>query len=190
LIQSGMKGLDVRVVPNRGRDIGPFLSELGGELQEYDVVCHVHGKRSKHARQHGDRWRSFLFDHLIGSSFPMVDTILYSFEENPGLGLVFPEDPHLNDWNDNRLIAENLARRMGITDTLPSHFDFPMGTMFWARPAALQLLFSLKLGWDEYPIEPLANDGTLLHAIERLLPFVANSAGYQYATTYVPGSTR
>jgi glycosyltransferase involved in cell wall biosynthesis len=190
LIRFGMKGPDVRVVPNRGRDIGPFLSELAGELQEYDLVCHVHGKRSKHVPQHGDRWRSFLLDHLIGSSFPMIDTILYSFEENPRLGLVFPEDPHLNDWNDNRLIAENLARRMGITDTLPSHFDFPMGTMFWARPAALQPLFSLKLGWDEYPIEPLANDGTLLHAIERLLPIVANSAGYQYATTYVPGSDR
>jgi len=188
--QFGMMGVDIRVVQNRGRDIGAILSELADELQGYEVIGHVHGKRSKYLTQHGDRWRSFLWDHLIGSSFPMVDVILKAFVTDSALGLVFPEDPHLNDWNENRLIAEDLARQMGITDPLPTHFDFPIGTMFWARPAALQPLFSLGLRWDDYPIEPLSEDGTILHALERLIPFAANNAGFRYATTFVPGSTR
>ena len=120
----------------------------------------------------------------------MVDVILNAFVTDSTLGLVFPEDPHLNDWNENRLIAEDLARKIGITDPLPTHFDFPIGTMFWARPAALQPLFSLGLRWDDYPTEPLSEDGTILHALERLIPFAANNAGFRYATTLVPGSTR
>jgi glycosyltransferase involved in cell wall biosynthesis len=188
--QFSMTGVDIRVVPNRGRDIGPLLSELADELQGYEVIGHLHGKRSKRLTQHGDRWRSFLWDHLIGPSFPMVDVILKAFVTDSALGLVFPEDPHLNDWNENRLIAEDLARKMGITDPLPTHFDFPIGTMFWARPAALQPLFSLGLRWDDYPIEPLPEDGTILHALERLIPFAANNTGFRYATTFVPGSTR
>ena len=188
--QFSLTRVDIRVVPNRGRDIGSLLSELADELQGYAVIGHLHGKRSKRLTQHGDRWRSFLWDHLIGSSFPMVDVILKAFVMDSALGLVFPEDPNLNDWNENRLIAEDLARKIGITDPLPTHFDFPIGTMFWARPAALQPLFSLGLRWDDYPTEPLSEDGTILHALERLIPFAANDAGFRYATTLVPGSTR
>lgn len=186
----GVSSAAIRVVPNRGRDIGPFLSELADELQQYDVIGHVHGKRSALNPGLGDGWRDFLWHHLIGPSFPMVDTILDALASDSTLGLVFPEDPHLSDWNENRPIAEDLARRIGITGELPTHFDFPNGTMFWARPAALQPLFSLGLRWEDYPPEPLPYDGTILHALERLLPFAAAKAGFRYATTFVPGSTR
>jgi lipopolysaccharide biosynthesis protein len=79
---------------------------------------------------------------------------------------------------------------MGIATPLPHAFDFPNGTMFWARPAALEPLFALNLAADDYPAEPLPKDGTLLHALERLLPFAAEKAGYTVATTLVPGSVR
>jgi glycosyltransferase involved in cell wall biosynthesis len=186
----GMSSAAIRVVPNRGRDIGPLLSELSDDLRQYDVIGHVHGKRSLLNPGLGDGWRDFLWHHLIGPFFPMVDTILDALASDSTLGLVFPEDPHLSDWNENRPIAEDLARRIGIIGALPTHFDFPNGTMFWARPAALQPLFSLGLRWEDYPAEPLAYDGTILHALERLLPFAAAKAGFRYATTFVPGSTR
>jgi lipopolysaccharide biosynthesis protein len=32
-------------------------------------------------------------------------------------------------------------------------------------------------------------DGTILHAIERLLPFVARHAGYGFLTTHLPDVT-
>jgi lipopolysaccharide biosynthesis protein len=49
-----------------------------------------------------------------------------------------------------------------------------------ARAAALKPLFDLRLGWDEYPDEPAPYDGTILHALERLLPFAARRAGYGF----------
>ena len=119
----------------------------------------------------------------------MVDLILNRFADDEELGIVFAEDPHLSDWDDNLEIAESLANRMHLQELLPPFFEFPNGNMFWARRAALEPLFGLKLDWQDYPGEPLGLDGTLLHAIERLLPFIARRAGYQFAATHVPGVT-
>jgi lipopolysaccharide biosynthesis protein len=79
---------------------------------------------------------------------------------------------------------------MGMMSPLPPYIDFPAGTMFWARTAALKPLFDLGLGGEDYPREPAAQDGTILNAIERLLPSVVRHAGYRFATTHVSGVTR
>jgi lipopolysaccharide biosynthesis protein len=79
---------------------------------------------------------------------------------------------------------------MELRVPLPPSIDFPVGTMFWARPEALAPLLRLGLSWDEYPPEPLPIDGTMLHALERLLPLVAEESGYHYATTYLPRFVR
>jgi lipopolysaccharide biosynthesis protein len=118
----------------------------------------------------------------------MMDLVLSRFAADQTLGLVFPADPHLSDWDANRDLAMAVAERMGISP-LPPFFDFPIGGMFWARSAALQPLFDLRLDWGDYPDEPIPEDATILHAIERLWPFVARKAGYEYATTHVPGVT-
>ena len=119
----------------------------------------------------------------------MMDTIVGRMAVDDRLGLVFPDNPHLPCWDGNREIAEQLAGRMGMSEELPPFFDFPAGMMFWARTAALKPLFDLRLGWDDYPAEPVATDGTILHAIERLLPLVARHAGFRFAGTQVPGVT-
>lgn len=182
----------ILVVENRGRDIGPMLNALGtSRFEHYDVIGHFHGKRSPHVDEAiGGEWREFLWQHLIGGDHPMMDLILNCFAENPDVGLVFPEDPHLNDWDQNRLHAEQLAQRMGIPLPLPNHLDFPQGTMFWARPDALKPMFELALAIDEFPSEPVPIDGTMLHALERLLPFSANKMGYRYITTHLKAHRR
>jgi lipopolysaccharide biosynthesis protein len=76
---------------------------------------------------------------------------------------------------------------MNIHSPLPEHFNFPVGTMFWARTAALSPLFELNLNWNEYPVEPIDHDGTILHAIERLIPFVVKHRGFNIAVSNVPG---
>jgi len=181
----------IRIVPNRGRDIGPLLTAFGDDISRYDIVGHMHGKRSLEVGgSMGDTWREFLWQNLVGDFFPMMDTILARFAGDPELGLVFPDDPHMVGWDSNLGIATDLARKMGITETLPPFFDFPVGTMFWARTQALLPLWQLKLDWDDYPPEPLPYDGTIIHALERLLPFVAKKANYDFATTHIPGVTR
>jgi glycosyltransferase involved in cell wall biosynthesis len=183
----------IRIVPNRGRDIGAFLTGFREEIvSRYDIVGHLHSKRSLLIDDAalGENWREFLWQNLLGDLYPMMDIILERFDENRSLGIVFPEDPHLSDWDDNLEIGSGLANRMGIGEPLPPFFDFPIGTMFWARPKALEPLFELKFGWEDFPEEPLPYDGTMLHALERLLPFVATHAGYRFATTQIPGVTR
>jgi lipopolysaccharide biosynthesis protein len=120
----------------------------------------------------------------------MMDVILTRLAAEESIGIVFREDPDLHHWDDNRTVAEELAARLGIAEPLPTFSDFPIGTMFWARTAALKPLLDLKLGWKEYPREPIPSDGTILHAIERLLPFIARQAGYRFVTTHVPGIRR
>ena len=180
------------VVPNRGRDIAPFFSQdLYPSFLDYDLVLHIHGKRSPHvASSTGDLWRNFLWENLVGSKHPMMRVIASAFAKDPRLGLVFPADPHLNDWDHNKPIAEALAKRVGLKSPLPNHFDFPMGTMFWARPQAFKMIADADIKLEDYPAEPLPIDGTILHALERLLPFVAHEAGYHYAVTHVPGVIR
>ena len=108
---------------------------------------------------------------------------------DPQLGLVFPDDPGCLGWTDNRKHAETLAHRLGI-ETLPEAINFPVGTMFWARQGALSKLYDLGLKWEDYPDEPIGYDGTMLHAIERLLPQICLASDMNYAMTHVPGISR
>jgi 2-polyprenyl-3-methyl-5-hydroxy-6-metoxy-1,4-benzoquinol methylase/glycosyltransferase involved in cell wall biosynthesis len=182
---------EIRIFANRGRDIGPCLKVLEEAKGRCDLFGHFHGKRSPHADRHvGDRWRTFLWQHLIGDRMPMIDILKQVFVEDAALGLVFPEDPFLVGWDGNREIAQMLAARMGLRAPLPATIECPVGTMFWARPEALAPLLRLHIEEDEYPNEPLPIDGTMLHAIERLLPLVVEDAGYSYATTYLPHFVR
>jgi lipopolysaccharide biosynthesis protein len=159
--------------------------------RHYDIVGHLHGKKSGHVETAvGDRWRNFAWQHLLGNKYPMLDIIAAAFADHPNIGLVFPEDPHLNGWDLNEAIGIELARRISLTKPLPTHFDFPIGTMFWARPEALKPLFEMKLDLSEIPAEPLPIDGTILHALERLIPFAVEKAGFAYATTHVAGVNR
>jgi len=188
---AGYRGgeVSIRIVPNRGRDIGAFLTELAGDIESrFDIIGHVHGKRSAAVGDAlGNRWREFLWQNLIGERHAMMDVILDRFAADDSLGIVFPEDTHLSDWDADRALAEQLAARMQLREPLPPFFNFPVGTMFWARTRALAPLFALKLGWDDYPQEPVPIDGTILHALERLLPFAARQSGYRYATTHIAG---
>lgn len=190
---------DIVVAPNRGRDVGPLLTLLGRRLiEDYEIVGHLHAKRSSWSynsvgvarRSVGSAWRTFCVENLLGGKHTMMDLILDRFARNPKLGLVFPCDPNIWGWTLNRSAAEVLLGRMGIAADLPEHFFFPMGTMFWARTDAIAPLLELDLGWNDYPPEPVPIDGTILHAIERLFPVVAQHRGFEIAGTYVPGVTR
>ena len=119
----------------------------------------------------------------------MADQILAAMHRDHELGLVFPDDPHCMGWTENRTHAEELTKRLDLPE-LPDAINFPIGTMFWARSGALNRLYQLGLSWDDYPAEPLGYDGTMLHAIERLLPQICLASGQHYALTHVPGFSR
>jgi lipopolysaccharide biosynthesis protein len=185
----------IRVVPNHGRDVGALLTGLATELDDYDLIGHIHsqpnecssGKRAGNNR--GDTWREFLWQNLVGGIYPMMDRILAAFEQEEHLGLVFPSDPYLIGWEGTSACAAELAQNLGWSGPLPEHLDFPFGNMFWLRRAALQPLLDLGLTWDRYPDESLSKDATLLYALERLTPVACRVAGLQSAVTHLPGVT-
>ena len=190
ILQSRTRKVTVVVTPNLGRNIGPLLMNFAA-FDDYDIVGHVHGKRSpQQSGIQGENWREFLWDHLIGGGSPMMDVIARTFAADPRLGLIFPEDPNLNHWDMNLALAQKVADRLTLPKALPAHFEFPKGTMFWFRPAALRPLVDLGWRWDDFPTEPAASDGTILHALERLIAFSAESAGFGFKTVHVPGSWR
>jgi len=189
--------LDIRIVPNRGRDIGPFLSEFGQELiNHYDIIGHIHTKKSIHLKDRASfsRWIEFLMTHLLGDgkNLATADTIIEKMvasrkenpkENNKPIGFVFPDEKMAISWVKNRKIAEKIAGRLGVNN-LPDFINFSLGNMFWISKEVLKPFVDLQLTWEDYPPEPLANDGTILHAIERLFAVVAEDRGFNIASIY------
>ena len=192
LARQGLELLAFRCVPNRGRDLGPLLDGIGALLEQHtSIYAHLHTKRSPAvAAAVVERWRRFLLDQLLGTAaVPMADRIVARLQADPGLGLVFPDDPAAIGWDANRPAAEALADRLGL-GALPEQIQVPVGSMFWARRGALTALYNLNWGPETLPPEPLPHDGTVLHALERLLPLVSAQAGLRTAICHVPGLSR
>jgi len=68
--------------------------------------------------------------------------------------------------------------------------NFPVGTMFWARTAALKPLADLNLQWEDYTEEPIPIDGSMLHAIERIFGILPGLCGFRTVVTAVEGIAR
>jgi len=194
-IISTYDGRVVRAVltPNCGRDIGPFVTEFGKEIIEsYEIIGHVHTKISPHAANEvGKNWSNFLLENLLGNEFnPMVDKILHSMSNNESVGLVYPDDPLPIGWDKNYKYAFELACKLNIQKPLDKHINFPVGTMFWARTKKLTSLIELGLNWSDYPAEPLPIDGTMLHSIERLIPYLPTQVEMKSIVTNIRNVTR
>ncbi|MFC2970561.1 rhamnan synthesis F family protein [Acidimangrovimonas pyrenivorans] len=169
-------GLSAEVVlgDNRGRDILPFMELFrdGGAAGDDEIWCHLHQKKSLGVTNTGDIWRQFLMSILLGddetvsSALRMIGT--------GGTGLVAPFDPYFVPWNDSRDLLPKFADR--LPGPMPDNpLLFPVGNMFWVRREvvlAMNAIFEQDYPW---PNEPIANDGTEFHLIERLWPAMATS---------------
>ncbi|MNJ59189.1 hypothetical protein D3C77_548580 [compost metagenome] len=67
----------------------------------------------------------------------------------------------------------NASRLLGLDFTRDS---FPAGSMFWFRPEALVALEAILPAY--FDVERGLSDGTLPHAIERLICLLVKKAGY------------
>ncbi|MGF6652139.1 GT2 family glycosyltransferase [Paraburkholderia youngii] len=187
LIQNAFKGwakgtVEVRVVPNRGRDIAPKLLAFKSVFERYDFILCLHGKRSHHASALA-QWRHFLLESLCGSA-EVVSSVLYAFEHDPNLGMIaaqhFETMRHWTNWGGNFDGAQTLANRLGFAIDKSTPLDFPSGSMFWTRAAALKNLVELNLSFDDFPAEANQTDATLAHSIERLFFYACEHAGFHW----------
>jgi hypothetical protein len=174
---------DVRVMPNRGRDIYPKFFGFSDTYQNHDIVLHLHSKRSLHAIAL-DEWLEHILDCLLPSGVE-INRIISYFQSIPTLGVVVPVTlkkvlPAAH-WGANCDIARELAYRLDLTSSLPadSMLRFPVGSMFWARVNAIRPLVDLQLELGHFPPEAGQVDCTLAHAIERIVGVVAIDSGHQ-----------
>jgi hypothetical protein len=181
-------GVEVRVAANRGRDIAPKLITFADVYARYELVLLLHGKKSVHS-DHLRLWRYFALETLLPSK-PGIEALLDQFDREPALGLVAPEPfrpvRSAMSWGGNFQHARALAQRMGFDLAEDAAPDFPAGSMFWARSAALRPLLDLGLREEDFPEEAGQGDGTLAHAIERLFFDVCESVGLRWATLARP----
>lgn len=174
----------VRTVPNRGRDVAPFIIGFGDILDNYDFIAHVHSKKSLYTGSEQKKWRHYLFDALLGNS-SRIKKIFNAFVEDKKVGLIYPA-PAENvpyaafTWLSNRESGYFLLNRIGVPLNTTDYFDFPAGTMFWARTSALKKFLQAGLTIEDFPEEHGQNDGTIAHAFERSVALTTLAEGMNF----------
>jgi len=182
----------VRVIQirNRGRDNSALLVGCAPFLNDYDIVCFAHDKKAGHLR-YEIQGRSFS-EHCYQNSLAsrgFVQNVIQTFADNPRLGLLCPPPPNtsvyyntlgISDWGPNYESTKRLYDQLGLRVPISRDIEpvAPFGSIFWFRTRAIESLFRYGWTYDDFPAEPVDFDGTLLHAIERIYPFVAQQAGF------------
>lgn len=184
--------LDVRVVPNRGRDIAPLLVTFRDQILTLDVVAHLHTKKSLYTGSEQSQWRCYLLSSLMGSP-ERIAWQLGMFQAEPRLGMLYPESYAsvplwAHTWLSNVEVCRDLAHRLGFDIDPTDYIDFPAGSMFWARVDALRPLYALHIGLEEFPEERGQIDGTLHHAMERMFVAVVRQQDFRIGVLPADGS--
>ncbi len=174
---------DIRIFPNKGWDIGPFLDCFVKEAIKYKLILKIHVKGSTNIEnESANRWRNLLYNSILGDS-KHIEYILNLFISNQNLGILAPPSlPYmLIDASTNAKHFYSLAKKMGVDIPRSEAVDFPAGSMFWARGKALKPILDLGLTLDDFEeTSPLQRDGTLAHAVERLFFLSACLEGYSW----------
>lgn len=193
ILRSNGKDAQIFVTGNVGRDVLPML-KLKDYLSDYDYIGHFHTKKSKEADfWAGESWRNELIDMLIKPA----DNILANFDDDK-LGIVIADIPTffrfnkiVDAWNEH-LIApamNDLWQQMGMTKEIDfnnfHNFVMSYGTYVWFKYDALKPLFDLGLTDEAVPAEPLPQN-SILHAIERLLIYIAWNEHYDFRISKNP----
>lgn len=176
------------VTGNIGRDVLPML-KLKEQLQSYDYVGHFHTKKSKEADfWAGESWRKELIAMLVRPA----NHILSNLAQKEDLGLVIADIPTffrynkiVDAYNEHQIAPamNDLWRKMGLHKAIDfgalHTFVMSYGTYVWFKYDALKPLFDLDLTDADVPAEPLPQN-SILHAIERLLVYIAWDRQYDF----------
>ena len=168
---------------NRGRDMAPFIQFLSLITKAgYMQVCKLHTKKSLH-REDGTLWRTEIYNELLGS-LASVDEIKQQLL-NPDIGLIGPKNHILSTqyfMGGNEKLVSTLANRLNLGYS-GEPFTFIAGSMYWFKPQAIATVLELNLDENDFPEETGQIDGTLAHAMERLIGLAAHQGGYKVIQT-------
>lgn len=187
ILETFGQSASIDVTGNRGRDVLPML-KLKDKLSGYDYIGHFHTKKSKEADfWAGESWRN----ELIAMLLKPAGSIIERLEEDDHLGLVIADIPtyfryvQLDPYYENSLsdlmmtLWEQMGLKKSIDFSTSSNYVMSYGTYVWFKYDALKPLFDLDLTDGDVPREPLPQR-SVLHAIERLVVYVAWAQGYDF----------
>jgi lipopolysaccharide biosynthesis protein len=185
------KLVDIRIIVsgNSGRNVSALVLHAMQEVESCELVLHLHTKRSAHNSSIGSSWFRDLVACLANSTMH-VEEIRHAFATHQNLGIVIPrlsEDiRQFTNWGQNYNLANLICSRTFAAKSLSmySPLVFPAGMMFWFRPQALRSFCRAYENCLPLPSEPLAIDGTCLHALERLVLHGCEVDGYAWAISY------
>lgn len=174
----------VITVPNRGRDVLPFVHVARRlDAHGYRYLLKLHSKKSPHRRD-GDWWFGDLLTKLLPSP-EVVGEILLALERHGGMvgpaghfqsQLVYAGS-NLSDLGGiiAKLYGEQRSR--AVLSGLPAR-GFFAGTMFWSTFKAVRPILDLCLMPEDFESERGQYDGTMAHAVERALGIVPTEEGF------------
>ena len=183
----------IKYINARGRAESAFLVATKDFVLNYDYACIVH-----------DKLTARITPTIIGKEFGLqnldsllktrtyVENIIGLFEREPRLGMLEPVNTIHSiygdvtygfEWspiNENYLGVVKLLEKLKISVPIDRNIPpvCPMGAMFWMRPVAMKKLIDYSWEYTDFPEEPLPPDGSLIHIIERVYPFIVQEAGY------------
>ncbi|GAA2015521.1 rhamnan synthesis F family protein [Brevibacterium samyangense] len=184
------------VVPNRGRDILPFL-RVAPFLREagYEAVLKVHTKKSPTSTI-GPAWLRAIMRALVPEDPAVLEGIVEVLRR-PDTALVGPERYYYPlsygfSASDNlRNLVHTIEERTGsvelrdVVDGFYTDFGFFAGTMFWARLDAFEDFYGIETARIEQ--EPLPTDGTFAHSLERLFGAIPPVTGKTMYSVSIDG---
>lgn len=187
-IKKSRKQIQLIRSENRGRDVSALLIECVDILQNYKYICFVHDKKRKDyiSEDAFELWMDNLWGNTLGSKV-YISNVLHLLESRKEIGLLVPPEPigtfspflyGENVWGMNFEMTQQLAEELNLKCRID--MDRPpitLGMCFWARSCALEKLFKRKWEYDDFEKEPLKDDGTISHAIERILGYVVQDVG-------------
>lgn len=175
---------DARVVlvPNRGRDVLPFI-KVAGVLAEhgYGAVIKIHSKQSVHFSS-GRDWLLAMLHSLLPDEATVRNTIQRL--SAPDTGVVGPLPAYCPlelYWEQNSSrVCDLIDGLVGFESSeqvrlAPANHGFFAGTMFWARLDAIQPLLQFRS--REFEIESGQLDATFAHALERMFTLLPALTG-------------
>lgn len=181
-------------IQNRGRDVSALMVGAAPYIKGYDYVCYFHDKKCTYVKPGtvGDGFKYGCYENALGSP-AYVENIINTFDRNPRLGLLAPPAPNLGNYYPVVMNTRGWASSYDCTKKLADELELnvpispdkrpitPIGSVFWFRMDAMRKLFDYPWTYEDFPAEPPLVDGTVMHAIERIYPYVGQAAGYYSA---------
>ena len=176
---------------NKGRDFAAYMIECREVFEHYDIVCCTKDKKSP---QNGFYVAKSFDEHCwknVAYSRGYINGVINLFLRNERLGLVIPPVPDFGLFCTlgaecclNEKEFKNLWTELNLRVPYEDAEIAPFGSMFWVRSKATQTIRSKIWTYADMPREPLPQDGSLLHSLERMWAYGAQNDGFYTLTCF------